>query len=100
MNSGARSRAEAQRIADRIRFLRHEFQDAEFQAVLELTPEQLGRFNEWSRATLAGFYRWWWDWMPKYLFFAVIGAIGIALVMAFTHLRPGFRQGLGQGGAA
>src|SRR5579862_3908285 len=54
MNSGARSRADAQRIADRMRFLRHEFQDAELQGVLELTPEQLGRFNEWSRATLAG----------------------------------------------
>ena len=32
-------------------------------------------------------YHWWWDWMPKYLFFAVIGALGIALVMAFRRLR-------------
>jgi uncharacterized membrane protein len=22
-------------------------------------------------------YHWWWDWMPKYLFFAVIGALGV-----------------------
>jgi len=32
-------------------------------------------------------YRWWWDWMPKYLFFAVIGALGIALVLVFKRLR-------------
>jgi uncharacterized membrane protein len=44
-------------------------------------------------------YHWWWDWMPKYLFFAVIGAIGIALVVGFRRLRPGFRQGYEQGRA-
>jgi uncharacterized membrane protein len=32
-------------------------------------------------------YHWWWDWMPKYLFFAAIGTLGIALVLAFKHLR-------------
>jgi uncharacterized membrane protein len=32
-------------------------------------------------------YHWWWDSMPKYLFFAVIGALGIALVLAFQRLR-------------
>jgi len=32
-------------------------------------------------------YHWWWDWMPKYLFFAVIGALGIALVLTFQRLR-------------
>ena len=32
-------------------------------------------------------YHWWWDWMPRYLFFAVIGAIAIALVVAFKRLR-------------
>lgn len=34
-------------------------------------------------------YHWWWDWMPKYLFFAVIGALGIVLVLAFKRLRGG-----------
>ena len=33
------------------------------------------------------FCRWWWDWMPRYLFFAVIGLLGIALVLAFKRLR-------------
>ena len=32
-------------------------------------------------------YHWWWDWMPKYLFFAVIGALGIGLVLAFNRMR-------------
>jgi uncharacterized membrane protein len=32
-------------------------------------------------------FHWWWDWMPKYLFFAVIGALGIVLVLAFKRLR-------------
>lgn len=32
-------------------------------------------------------YHWWWDWMPKYLFFAVIGSFGIGLVLAFRRVR-------------
>jgi uncharacterized membrane protein len=28
-----------------------------------------------------------WDWMPKYLFFATIGALGIVLVLAFKQMR-------------
>ncbi len=32
-------------------------------------------------------YHWWWNWMPKYLFFAVIGALGITLVLAFKRVR-------------
>jgi uncharacterized membrane protein len=32
-------------------------------------------------------YHWWWDWMPRYLFFAVIGVLGIALVLAFRRVR-------------
>jgi uncharacterized membrane protein len=35
----------------------------------------------------ARLYHWWWDWMPKYLFFAVIGALGIGLVLIFKRLR-------------
>ncbi len=35
----------------------------------------------------ARLYHWWWDWMPRYLFFAVIGALGIALVLAFKRVR-------------
>jgi len=32
-------------------------------------------------------YHWWWEWMPRYLFFAAIGALGIVLVLAFKRIR-------------
>ncbi len=32
-------------------------------------------------------YHWWWRWMPKYLFFAVIGLLAIGLVAVFKNLR-------------
>ena len=32
-------------------------------------------------------YHWWWDWMPRFLFFAVIGALGIAVVALFKRVR-------------
>jgi uncharacterized membrane protein len=32
-------------------------------------------------------YHWWWDVMPKYAFFAVIGAIAIVLAIAFKRVR-------------
>ena len=35
----------------------------------------------------ARLYHWWWEWMPKYIFFAVIGGIAIGLVVAFKKLR-------------
>jgi uncharacterized membrane protein len=38
-------------------------------------------------------YRWWWDWMPKYLFFAAIGTLAVALVLVFKRLRSQMSQG-------
>jgi hypothetical protein len=35
----------------------------------------------------AKFVDWWWDWMPKYVFFFVIGAIAIGLLFAFRRVR-------------
>jgi len=32
---------------------------------------------------------WWWDWMPKYLFFLMIGAIALVLLAVFRKLRAG-----------
>jgi uncharacterized membrane protein len=32
---------------------------------------------------------WWWDWMPKYLFFLIIGVIALALLAVFRKLRTG-----------
>lgn len=33
------------------------------------------------------FYDWWWDWMPKYLFFLVIGLTSILILIIFKRLR-------------
>jgi uncharacterized membrane protein len=33
------------------------------------------------------FVDWWWDWMPKYAFFFVVGAVAIALLLAFGRMR-------------
>lgn len=33
------------------------------------------------------FYDWWWDWMPKYLFFLVIGLTAILMLFVFKRLR-------------
>jgi uncharacterized membrane protein len=33
------------------------------------------------------FYDWWWDWMPKYLFFLLIGLTAILMLLIFKRLR-------------
>jgi len=33
------------------------------------------------------FYDWWWDWMPKYLFFLVIGLSAIVIMYLFKRIR-------------
>lgn len=32
-------------------------------------------------------FSWWWDWMPRYLFFLIIGATAVALLAIFRRLR-------------
>lgn len=32
-------------------------------------------------------FYWWWDWMPKYLFFLLLGLIAIGLLLVFRRLR-------------
>ena len=34
---------------------------------------------------------WWWDWMPKYLFFLLIGGVALGLVAVFKRLRGRMR---------
>jgi len=36
---------------------------------------------------LTRFVDWWWDWMPKYVFFFVVGAIALVLLAAFRKMR-------------
>jgi uncharacterized membrane protein len=33
------------------------------------------------------FYDWWWDWMPKYQFFLLVGALSVALLYFLKRLR-------------
>jgi uncharacterized membrane protein len=33
------------------------------------------------------FYDWWWDWMPKYIFFFIIGLTAILALLVFKRLR-------------
>lgn len=33
------------------------------------------------------FYDWWWDWMPKYLFFLLIGLTALLAMVVFKRLR-------------
>ncbi len=33
------------------------------------------------------FFDWWWDWMPNYLFFLIIGLSAILMLLVFKRLR-------------
>jgi len=33
------------------------------------------------------FYDWWWTWMPKYLFFLVVGLVAVLLLLVLKRLR-------------
>ena len=58
----------------------------------------LGIARRWSGLTNLGstffaiflytkFYDWWWDWMPKYLFFLLLGLVAILLLLILKRLR-------------
>lgn len=58
----------------------------------------LGIRRHWSGVTNLGstffviflytkFYDWWWEWMPKYLFFLVVGATAVLLLVVMKRLR-------------
>jgi uncharacterized membrane protein len=38
------------------------------------------------------FYDWWWEWMPKYVFFLMLGLVAILLLMVFKRLRGQWQQ--------
>jgi uncharacterized membrane protein len=35
------------------------------------------------------FYQWFWDWMPAYLFFLLVGLIAVVLILALRRVRAG-----------
>ncbi len=40
-------------------------------------------------------FDWWWDWLPKYLFFLLLGLIAVGLLLTLKRIR-----GMARGGAA
>ena len=38
-------------------------------------------------------YAWWWQWMPKYLFFLVLGLIAFGLLLVFRRVRTRLAEG-------
>jgi uncharacterized membrane protein len=58
----------------------------------------MGIRNRWPGTTNLGstfftiflytkFFDWWWDWMPKYLFFLVVGLVALLLLLVLKRLR-------------
>jgi hypothetical protein len=58
----------------------------------------LGARRDWTETTNVGaggfivflytkFYQWWWDWMPAYLFFLIVGLVAIAIIVLLRRLR-------------
>lgn len=63
----------------------------------------IGIKNHWPGTTNLGstffviflytkFFDWWWEWMPKYLFFLVIGLVAILLLLILKRLRTASRE--------
>ncbi len=38
-------------------------------------------------------HSWWWNWMPKYVFFLVIGLIALGLLLVFRRIRTRLSEG-------
>lgn len=43
---------------------------------------------------LLRFVDWWWDWMPKYLFFLAVGAMALVFMFVLRHLRRTETEGV------
>ena len=44
------------------------------------------------------FYQWWWEIMPKYLFFLVVGLTAVLILLILKRLRQTFHLPAGEGG--
>ena len=38
------------------------------------------------------FFDWWWDWLPKYLFFLLIGLASVLVLAVLQRLRKNLRR--------
>ncbi len=56
--------------------------------ILRHWPETVNTGNVFFTIFLyTKFYDWWWEWMPKYLFFLIIGLTAILMLLVFRRLR-------------
>lgn len=66
--------------------------------VLSVSAIWLGIKRHWGEVTNTGnvffilflytkFFDWWWDWMPKYIFFFVLGLSALLALMVFKRIR-------------
>jgi hypothetical protein len=65
---------------------------------LSATAIWLGINRQWGDVTKTGnvffilflytkLFDWWWDWMPKYIFFFVLGLTALLALMVFKRIR-------------
>jgi len=38
------------------------------------------------------FFEWWWDWMPKWLFFLILGAVAVGILLLLRRLQAATRR--------
>jgi uncharacterized membrane protein len=59
---------------------------------------QAGLVNLGSAAFVMFLYlrlhAWFWDWLPKYLFFFLLGVTALGLFLLFRRLRSGLAEGV------
>lgn len=66
----------------------------------------LGMVRGWSSVMATGnvffalflftkFFDWWWEWLPKYIFFFLIGMTALLALLIFSRLRKGMQPGGG-----
>jgi uncharacterized membrane protein len=37
-------------------------------------------------------FDWWWDWMPRYLFFLLLGALAVAVLVVLGRYRSRLKE--------
>ncbi len=63
----------------------------------------VGVRSRWTETTVLGtaflvvllyvkFFEWWWDWMPKWLFFLILGAVAVGILLLLRRLQGAMRK--------
>jgi hypothetical protein len=58
----------------------------------------LGLRTDWTEGVYLGalgfivllytkFFQWWWDWMPAYLFFLIVGLVAVGMILVLRRVR-------------